>query len=92
MTLLAGTKFNTPDRATCPRDARGCASDVVIRRWFELAGILAKSVVPEVPSRPASDGEAGATSTDAAAADDGRVRRIWPATSPPQLQPSCLVC
>jgi hypothetical protein len=76
MTLLAGTEFNTPDRATCRRDARGCASDVVIRRWFELAGILPKSVVPGVPARPAPDDKAGAKNTDAAAAGDSRVTQM----------------
>lgn len=38
----AGTRFNSPDHAICPRDARGCASDAAIRKWFEIAGVLPK--------------------------------------------------
>mmetsp|Transcript_25725 Transcript_25725/g.41123 ORF Transcript_25725/g.41123 Transcript_25725/m.41123 type:complete len:244 (-) Transcript_25725:4804-5535(-) len=36
----AGTQFNSSDRASCPRDARGCASDAAVRAWLLLAEVL----------------------------------------------------
>jgi hypothetical protein len=65
----AGTKFSSPDHASCPHDARGCASAAAIRQWLELAGVLPK----DVPTQQDGKGKGKKGKTPAAADSAGGV-------------------
>ena len=77
----AGTAFNSPDHATCPRDARGCASDAAIRKWFELAGVLPDGSEDDLVNGFFSGASASPSSSEGGGGGGGGGARINPAAA-----------